>query len=135
MGVNDDRPYGMGLGTCLIGFAAIPLIKDIRTKRFPGIPDDEHVHAIIALGYPDERYLKAAGRKKAVSRYFERAQTRSGKRNTPRSPGSPSSLANPRQGLWVLQGGNRVADAQVRDTGEGDDVACFDPLQTSMLSL
>jgi nitroreductase/Pyruvate/2-oxoacid:ferredoxin oxidoreductase delta subunit len=70
--------HSMGLGTCLIGFAAIPLIKDIRVKRFLGIPDNEHVYAVIALGYPDEPYLKVAGRKKTVSRYFERAPTRSG---------------------------------------------------------
>jgi len=65
--------HSMGLGTCLVGFAAIALIRDIRTKRFLGIPDNEHVHAVIAIGYPDERYLTVAGRKGAVSRYFETA--------------------------------------------------------------
>jgi nitroreductase/NAD-dependent dihydropyrimidine dehydrogenase PreA subunit len=63
--------HSMGLGTCLIGFAVIPMIKDIRIQRFLGMPDNEKVHAVIALGYPDERYLKVAGRKKYVRRYFE----------------------------------------------------------------
>jgi len=63
--------HSMGLGTCLIGFAVIPMIKDIRIQRFLGIPDNEKVHAVIALGHPDERYLKVAGRKQYVQRYFE----------------------------------------------------------------
>lgn len=61
----------MGLGTCLIGFAAISLMRDIRTKRFVGIPDEETVHAVIALGYAHERYVRIAGRKPFVHRWFE----------------------------------------------------------------
>jgi nitroreductase/Pyruvate/2-oxoacid:ferredoxin oxidoreductase delta subunit len=63
--------HGMGLGTCLIGFAVIPLIKDTRVKRILGIPDEEHVHTVIALGHPDERYLRVTGRKRVVRRFFE----------------------------------------------------------------
>lgn len=63
--------HGMGLGSCLIGFAVIPLVKDIRVKRALGIPDREHVQAVIALGHPDERYLGVAGRKRVVRRFFE----------------------------------------------------------------
>lgn len=61
--------HGMGLGTCLVGFAVIPLVRDIRVKRSAGIPDGERVHAVIALGHPDERYRTVAGRKGYVRRY------------------------------------------------------------------
>ena len=63
--------HSMGLGTCLIGFAVIPMMKDIQVKRSLGIPDNEKVHAVIALGYPEERYLKVAGRKRYLQRYVE----------------------------------------------------------------
>jgi len=62
--------HSMGLGSCLIGFAVIPMARDIRVKRAVGIPDEERVHAVIALGYPDELYLRVAGRKKYVRRVF-----------------------------------------------------------------
>jgi nitroreductase/Pyruvate/2-oxoacid:ferredoxin oxidoreductase delta subunit len=70
--------HSMGLGTCLIGFAVIPMIKDIRVKRFLGIPDSENVLAVIALGHPDEKYLKVAGRKKYVRRYFDHCRENGG---------------------------------------------------------
>ncbi len=68
--------HGMGLGSCLIGFAVVPLVKDIRVKRSLGIPDSEKVHAVIALGYPNEIYRTVAGRKRYVRRYGEAAAAR-----------------------------------------------------------
>jgi len=65
--------HGMGLGTCLIGFAVVPLVKDIRVKRSLGIPDGEKVQAVIALGHPGEEYRTVAGRKRYVRRYCEGA--------------------------------------------------------------
>jgi nitroreductase/Pyruvate/2-oxoacid:ferredoxin oxidoreductase delta subunit len=63
--------HAMGLGSCLIGFAVASLMKDIRVKRFLGIPGNERVHAVIALGYPDAPYLRLPGRKGYFRRYFE----------------------------------------------------------------
>lgn len=83
--------HSIGLGTCLIGFAAIPLIKDIRVKRFLGIPDNEHVHSVVALGYPDERYIGMAGRKKYVRRYFTRTSPLG---NGPSGPGGPDPASS-----------------------------------------
>ena len=60
-----------GLGTCLIGYAVSVLAEDRTITRNIGIPDEESVHAVIALGYPDENYQTLIGRKKVVPRYFE----------------------------------------------------------------
>ena len=61
----------LGLGTCLIGFAVEALKKDASLKRFLSIPEKEDIHAVIALGYPREKYLRAAGRKNFILRYYE----------------------------------------------------------------
>lgn len=63
--------HSMGLGTCLIGYAVAAMKKDPVIKQSAGIPSEEDIHAVIALGYPDEIYQRIAGRKKVVPRYFE----------------------------------------------------------------
>ena len=63
--------HSMGLGTCLIGFAVEAIRHDATIKHFVKIPKEEAVHAVIAVGYPDEEYQGLAGRKKVVMRYFE----------------------------------------------------------------
>jgi nitroreductase/Pyruvate/2-oxoacid:ferredoxin oxidoreductase delta subunit len=62
--------HSMGLGTCLIGFAVEAMKNDKSIRQFIGIPDGEKVFAVIAVGYPDETYHRATGRKKVVPRYF-----------------------------------------------------------------
>ena len=64
--------HSMGLGSCLIGFAVSAIKRDPKIKQTLEIPADETVYAVIALGWPDEKYFGLAGRKKAVIRYFER---------------------------------------------------------------
>ncbi|MEW6585349.1 MAG: hypothetical protein AB1442_07020 [Nitrospirota bacterium] len=45
--------------------------RDSSIQQSIGIPSEEEIHAVIALGYPDEVYQRIAGRKKATLRYFE----------------------------------------------------------------
>jgi nitroreductase len=63
--------HSMGLGTCLIGFAVNAMENDAAIQQFIGIPAEETVCSVIAIGYPDEQYEGLAGRKKMVIRYFE----------------------------------------------------------------
>ncbi len=63
--------HSMGLGSCLIGMAVEAMRNDTGILRFLGIPDEERVYAVIALGYSNEQYRTWAGRKKVVTRYFE----------------------------------------------------------------
>jgi len=60
----------LGLGTCLIGFAIEAMKRDKRIPRGIGMPDDENAYAVIALGYPNEKYQRVTGRKRALVRYF-----------------------------------------------------------------
>ena len=63
--------HGMGLGSCLIGYAVAAMKKDPSIKQSIGIPSEEEIHAVIALGYPEEVYQRVAGRKKVLPRYYE----------------------------------------------------------------
>ena len=61
--------HTMGLGACLIGYVIEAMKKDKRINQSIGLPKDETPYAVIALGYPNERYDKVAGRKSATLRY------------------------------------------------------------------
>ena len=61
--------HAMGVGTCLIGFAVEAMRRDPSIRRALGIPADEAVHAVIAMGKPAVTYLRPAGRKPVNIRY------------------------------------------------------------------
>ena len=63
--------HSMGLGSCLIGYAVAAMKNDPSIRRAIGIPSQEKVYAVIALGYPAEVYQRTAGRKRVTARYFE----------------------------------------------------------------
>jgi nitroreductase/NAD-dependent dihydropyrimidine dehydrogenase PreA subunit len=63
--------HTMGLGACLIGYAVAALRNDKAAKQAAGIPEHEDVHAVIALGWPHESYLRPAGRLAPVIRYVQ----------------------------------------------------------------
>jgi nitroreductase/NAD-dependent dihydropyrimidine dehydrogenase PreA subunit len=63
--------HSMGLGSCLIGMAVEAMKNDKKLQGAIGVPSDEKVYSVIALGYPNESYKLQTGRKKAVMRVFE----------------------------------------------------------------
>lgn len=63
--------HSLGLGTCLIGMAVEAIKRYSKIKKVLGVPNDERVYSIIALGYSAETYQRIAGRKKALIRLFE----------------------------------------------------------------
>ncbi|MBF0469231.1 MAG: nitroreductase family protein [Desulfamplus sp.] len=62
--------HAMGIGTCLIGFAVKALVRDKSIQKRLGIPEQETVYSVIALGYPDEKYQRITGRKVVIERYL-----------------------------------------------------------------
>jgi nitroreductase len=54
--------HTLGLGTCLIGFVVEAMRHDSRIARELGLAADETIHAVIAIGYSDEAYLRPARR-------------------------------------------------------------------------
>jgi nitroreductase len=61
--------HAMGLGSCLIGFAVAAIRHDPAIKTHLAIPARETVYAVIALGYPAEKYQQVCGRREVVPRY------------------------------------------------------------------
>ncbi|MBA3009988.1 MAG: nitroreductase family protein [Proteobacteria bacterium] len=61
--------HTMGLGSCLIGFAVEAMKADKSIQKKLDIPGTEKIHAVIALGYPDETYLRITGRKEPMIRF------------------------------------------------------------------
>lgn len=54
--------HTLGLGTCLIGFVVEAMRHDRRIARELGLAADETIHAVIAIGRPDEVYVRPAER-------------------------------------------------------------------------
>lgn len=62
--------HAVGLSTCLIGFAVEAMKHDPGIKELAGIPREEPVYAVIAVGYGKEKYQKVCGRKRVTPRYM-----------------------------------------------------------------
>lgn len=62
--------HGMGLGSCLIGFVVEAMRRSPAMCRKLGIGTNEEICSVIALGYPDVKFVRPAGRKKVVKRIF-----------------------------------------------------------------
>lgn len=63
--------HSMGLSSCLIGYAVAAMKKESSIQQSIGVPAEEKIHAVIALGYSSEVYQRITGRKKVTPRYFE----------------------------------------------------------------
>ena len=61
--------HSLGLGSCIIGFAVEAIKRDRQIRKLLQIPNYESVYAVIALGYPAEKYQRTGLRKKIVPRY------------------------------------------------------------------
>jgi nitroreductase/NAD-dependent dihydropyrimidine dehydrogenase PreA subunit len=59
----------MGLGTCLIGYAASAMVHDRRVAAAAGLPPEETVHAVVALGWPAVTFLRPTRRRRPLIRY------------------------------------------------------------------
>ena len=61
--------HTLGLGSCLVGFAAAAMNREPAIGKMLGLAPREKIHAAIALGYPDETYVHISGRKKPIMRF------------------------------------------------------------------
>jgi len=63
--------HAMGLGTCLIGYAVEVLGHKPELGRALGVGADETIHAVIALGWPQEKYQRVTGRRAPLVRWVD----------------------------------------------------------------
>ena len=68
--------HAMGLGTCLVGFAVEAMRRDKSIVKWLRISDDEQPYAVIALGYPAERYERITGRRPFAVRFVNSRPSR-----------------------------------------------------------
>ncbi len=61
----------LGLGSCLIGYAVAAMGRKPAIKATVGIPRNEAVYAVLALGYPRESYRRVTERRKPLLRWVE----------------------------------------------------------------
>ena len=62
--------HAMGMGTCFIGYASETMNRVKKIKRSCGIPDKNRVHAVLAVGYPAEKFHKQALRKHFTAEFI-----------------------------------------------------------------
>ncbi|MFW5734168.1 MAG: nitroreductase family protein [Oceanidesulfovibrio sp.] len=63
--------HALGLGTCLIGYAVAAMKEDKSIAAELGLPKGEVIHAVVAVGHPDETYRTVAGRLRPLVRMVE----------------------------------------------------------------
>ena len=63
--------HAQGLGSCLVGFVVEAAKNDKRVGAAAGMPADETLNAVIALGYPRERYKRQVPRPTPLVRVTE----------------------------------------------------------------
>ncbi|MEW5913419.1 MAG: nitroreductase family protein [Thermodesulfobacteriota bacterium] len=65
----------LGLGSCLIGYAATVLQKSPDLRAGLGLVPEEEVHAVVALGWPAETYQTQTGRRRPALRWLPPAES------------------------------------------------------------
>jgi len=63
--------HAMGLGTCLIGYAVEVLARKPELAWRLGVGRREKIHAVIALGWPREKYQTITGRRAPILRWAD----------------------------------------------------------------
>jgi len=63
--------HAMGLGTCLIGYAVEVLARKPELAWELGVGRGEKTHAVIALGWPKEKYRTVTGRRAPILRWVD----------------------------------------------------------------